>query len=116
MDVALNLSLYNRDQVARILESTAVENVIDQRLSGYPRAEAIVHYLKEHPEHIVAESSGNIILYYMYKKYLHPKHIPTMRIEDVDTSKLWVIVDEGGYEYAARILQMPHNQCILKAQ
>lgn len=43
-------------------------------------------------------------------------YIPIMRIEDVDTSKLWVIVDECGYKYAARILQMPHNQCILKAQ
>ena len=108
-EVAINLA--DRMAAARTVEFMGrlpdeLKNVQD----SYEGLQQITDYLKNHHDEIIRVNFGYGDIYFMYKYRLHPKTVPSFRIDDVDETRPWLIDSKYGFEQIAYLAQYPYNQ------
>lgn len=111
-DVQLELTPTNRHLIAGIISKNAVHLSIPPDTPNLEVLDIICRYLKNNQNHIVCHYNGNINLYYLYKPRMHKKHMPTLRLVNVDVSKPWIILNDYDIEFVAQLEDDDNNQKI----
>ena len=119
-EVFADIGPFNRDRLAKTLESSAVKLPFDDTLTAQSMLYGKVYgYLKDHPYDVAAvdlpSTKGLRPVYFMYTPMVKRwEDIPAMRIEEVDTQKPWLIAADGSCEKVAYIQRLPNNQHVLQ--
>ena len=91
-EVAPKITLLNRGEVAEMLLKDSYLMEVVPGATAYETYERITGLLKADPKRIIRLDTGVREQFFLYKKHLHVKHIPTMIIEEVDVKRPWMIV------------------------